>query len=64
MLYALLGKVFVSLIIILIVWIITMFVMSRDDKDGGGIMAAFWFIGPVLGVVTAVIAWIYILPPL
>lgn len=61
MTYALLGKIFVSLIVLVVIWFIT--VMTAGDDWGDG-MASFFFLGPFLGIVVAVITWLYILPPL
>jgi small-conductance mechanosensitive channel len=61
--YALLGKVFVTFIVFIVVWVVTT-ITANGKGDWGDGMAAFFFVGPILGVIVAVLAWYYFLPPL
>lgn len=67
MTYALLGKIFVSLVIFLIIWILATVIASKlggheHDRMNNGAVTLF-FIGPTLGLIVTIIAWIWVLPP-
>jgi heme/copper-type cytochrome/quinol oxidase subunit 2 len=63
MVYALLGKFFICILVFLVVWFGLVFRASKHkDPDGGNIMAAFWIVGPVAGIVAAVACWFFLLP--
>lgn len=59
--YAFAGKFLLCFLVFLIVWVWWAWIHRKKDPGQG--MRAFFFVGPPLGVVAAVIAW-YLMPSL
>jgi hypothetical protein len=63
MLYQLAGKFFICLLVFLVAWGICVFVKIKtgDKTDWGGQMMMFFFIGPFIALIAAVLFW-WLLP--
>lgn len=64
--YEFMGKLFVSIVIFVVVWCVTVYWANRTTEGWGAdakLPTAFFMSGPILGLITAIAVWIYV-PPL